>query len=145
MSTAAVSRRASWLVVVALIACEQPTSVSAASQDGEVSGALVSAAPSSSLQVSILGPGQIKPNGICTWWSAIGPGGTPPYSYRWLRRSVDTPPKFAQVVSTDSWYTGGAGTDSIFLLSLVVEDANQQRGSDELTVSVSSSAPDCLQ
>lgn len=94
--------------------------------------------PGSSFPVSIDGPTQIPPGGTCTWYAVTG-GGTGPYTYQWT--SNGSPVGGNDYFFTGSKPVGSSGTS--FLLKVVVTDAGNGQGEQEITVTEDSSAQMC--
>jgi hypothetical protein len=88
------------------------------------------------LSVSINGPEQVPPDQSCSYSSTVS-GGTGSYSYQWSRNGVG--------VGTGSNVTVYTGDLSRYTLTLVVQDTGANWGSNGLSATVSSGAPDCLQ
>lgn len=84
--------------------------------------------------VRIWGPTQVRPNSLCYYYSTVTEG-TSPYSYQWFNNSSP--------IGTSSDINYGYYSD--YDLILVVHDANERAGLETLHITVSESAPICMQ
>jgi len=93
--------------------------------------------PPPPVDVSILGPTQIKPEAICTWEAVVDPpGGT--YSYAWYNDGI--------LAGTGQYYTGGKDpANQTDHFTVRVDVSGDGLGSQTITVYESPSAPFCFQ
>jgi len=90
--------------------------------------------PPSPITASISGPRSVKPNVYCTWFASAS-GGHPPYTYTWYKNSG-----YAGTGSEIQLHTG----TSSFYLKVTATDAWNERGNQEIYVTVTSSARVCF-
>ncbi len=91
--------------------------------------------PPPSLNVTIFGPTMVPPDESCFYDSAVS-GGTGIYSYVWRRNGVQ--------IGSDSYVTVWTGDLSRYTLRLNVSDTGGADGFDQLSATVNSQAPPCL-
>lgn len=94
--------------------------------------AAAAATPVPALVVSIVGPSSVKPNWNCLWEASVS--GAPPFSYYWRKNGT--------YISSASQVTTSFATSGT--LSLQVTDAAGQVSTQQKSITVSPTAPNCF-